>query len=142
MNFMGKILAALLMMNQCITSRKKNIKIIQMSTFVGFQLARDAPVLLFRATEVSSTSQLYPAIKNSSTSRSSRRKNTPTLRVITLREGRILPHFHRLPIKQVGAVPRQTSVGATRNASSRSRQTHCIRITATSGEPSTRFPLG
>ena len=49
--------------------------------------------------------ELYLAINYSSTSHSSRKKNTPTLRVITLREGRILPLYESLCFKP--AVNRQ-----------------------------------
>ena len=48
-----------------------------------------APVLLF---------ELFLAINNSSTSHSSRRQNTSTLRIITLRERRILPLYGSLPL--------------------------------------------
>ena len=53
---MGKIPTALLIMNECITSKRKPLKLTKGQHFFGFQLARAAPVLLLRATGVSSTS--------------------------------------------------------------------------------------
>ena len=65
-------------MNERITSKTKPQKLQIVQHFFGFQLARAAPVLLLRATGVSSTSH-------------SSREELPALRVITFREGRILP---------------------------------------------------
>ena len=45
-------------MNECITFKKKPPKLHKCQNSFGFQLARAAPVLLFRATGVSSTSHL------------------------------------------------------------------------------------
>ena len=60
MNFDRKILTASLIMNEHITSKKKPRKLHKCQHFFGFQLARGAPVLLFRATGESSTSHYSP----------------------------------------------------------------------------------
>ena len=46
-------------MNECITFKNKPRKLQIVQHFFGFQLARAAPVLLLRATGVSSTSQRF-----------------------------------------------------------------------------------
>ena len=46
MNFPGKIPIAFLVMNECITFKKKPRKLQIVQHFFGFQLARAAPVLL------------------------------------------------------------------------------------------------
>ena len=45
MKFPGKIPIAFLIMNECITSKKKTSKLYKCQHFFGFQLARAAPVL-------------------------------------------------------------------------------------------------
>ena len=45
MNFPGKIPTAFLVMNECITSKKKLPKLYKGQHFFGFQLARAAPAL-------------------------------------------------------------------------------------------------
>ena len=46
MKFDRKILTALLIMNECITSKKKPLKLYKGQHFFEFQLAKGAPVLL------------------------------------------------------------------------------------------------
>ena len=48
-----------LIMNECITSEKKPPKLHKCQHFLGFQLARGAPVLLFRAPGVGPTSHKF-----------------------------------------------------------------------------------
>ena len=79
MNFDRKILTTFLIMNERITSKKKPQKLHKFQHFFGFQLAGAAPVLLLRATGVSSTSHYSPSRKISAL------RVTSTLRVITLR---------------------------------------------------------